>query len=372
MICKNCNKKGKIGDIYCDDCGSKLEKETIHLSEKAIRNITIILITLLFLCTILKIITYMMSPSYIATKYFKAITENDTTKIYSYIEKNESDFVNEDILKEKMNLFENVDQYKIINTSENNNEAIVEFEYVIDNEVKTAYVKLNKTKNGIFDIWNVESGKIIENISIKVPKNSDITVDGKDIKKYLKTGTNEYYDYYEIPYMIAGKYTIKTTNNDITVEDEIELESNHTYTVGKIELNNELADNLEKQTVETLNYLYTNAIQNKNYDEIKENLNNKLENAYKSLRRTINQSNIKVNGMNIDDIQLDKATYDEEGNLEVTLVVDYMINYTYKVNGEEKTASNNATSKTTVTFVYQEGNYYLNDIVDYPSLKVRW
>lgn len=372
MYCSKCNKKGKIGDIYCSECGEKLKKQTIHISEKSRNVIITLLAVLLILFISFKTLECIYSPKTVATKYFEAVINNNTDKIYSYLDEYDSDFVSLDILKEKITLFENVEDYKIVNVEQINNESIVEFQYIISGTTKTAYVLLTKDNNNfIFDNWKVDSSKLVENITIKVPKTSTITIDDKDISSYLKDD-DEYYDIYEIPYMINGTYTLKTTLNDITVEDEIEVEDNKTYYVNNIELDETLKTTLEDLSVDKLNYIYSNAIAGTNFDDIKTNLSDNIEKEYKSLKRSFSNSNIRVNQVLITDIEESNATYDSQGNLQVTFVTDYSINYTYTANGTDTTNSNDSTSKVTLTFKYNNGTYELLDIVNLLNLKVRW
>lgn len=375
MYCKKCNKYGKFKDAYCSECGEKLTKKEIkfEISKKAKNTIIAILVFLAIIFISFNLLEYFTSPRYKAEKYFNAIVNNDIDKIYSYLEEYDSNFISKKILNEKIDLFENVDYYEIINIEETENEALVEFEYVISGKTQTAYVLLTKTYNKYgFNNWKINSAKLIENINIKVPTGSVVTIDEQEITSYLKEDNNEYYDIYEIPYMISGEYKIKTVLNDITVEDKINVEDNKTYFVSNIELEKELKNTLENIALEKINYVYSNAIKNISFDEIKSNLNENMERIYKVLKRSFSANYIKINEVLLKDIEITNATYDREGNLQISFETDYNINYTYTQNDVETTANNESVSNMVLTFKHTDLGYELYDIVELLNLKVRW
>lgn len=371
MYCEKCNKVSKKGENYCSECGTKLKRKEFKISDKS-KNV---IISFIFLLTVLIVVgfglNYIGSPEFKSKEYFESVINNDADKIYSYLEDYKSDFVSKEILKEKMSLFENVEHYSIINVEKTEKNAIVEYEYQTSNEIKTIYVLLTKENDNILNSWHINSGKIKENIKIKVPTGSVITIDDKEITKYQNNDEDEYYDTYEIPYMISGEYQVKTTLNGITVEDEISVESNKTYYISHIDLEDELEDKFEDQAIDRLNDIYRNAINGTSYDEMKEKIPN-MEKTYKNLKRTFANSSLKINELIIKDAELKDATYNSEGNLEITFLVDYALNYTYNLNGEDKTNSNDSSSIVVLTFAYNSGEYTFYDLKNELNLKVRW
>lgn len=378
MYCKKCDKHGKIGDIYCSECGTKLERKKIDIkiSKKTKQIIISVLAVISLLLISYKTINYIYSPGFVAKKYFEAVINNNTDEIYSYIKEYEDTFVNQDTLKNKIDLVESVSGYKIVDIQKTNNQALVQFEYTVSGEIKTAYVLLYLDGNNfyIFDNWKIESAKLVENVTIKVPSKSKITLDDIDISKYLVDDEDEYYDVYEIPYMIAGEYKIVTELNDIKVEDDINIQDNQTYYINSIELSDEQVSAFENTAKNQINLIYSNAISGTLFDDISNNFNsnNNLEDIYKSLKSSFKNSSIKINSINITDIEYAAAAYDEKGNLAVTFKADYTINYTYNKNNIDVTDEYEGTSNIALSYLYVDNNYELYDINNTLNLKARW
>lgn len=367
MFCKKCNKKGKKGEIYCNECGSKLKKERqefkISTKTKYVILISTIIILLLFL--IYNVTCYLLSPKMVAKTYFEDLISNDTTKIYSYINY-ESDFVSKEILEDKREKLK-VEDYEITNIKIEEKSATVRIEYESNGEYNNAYVLLDRNKNKyiIFDKYEIESGLIVQNVTFKVPSGSTITIDDKEIDKYKTNSKNEYFDYYIIPYMIKGSYEIKTSLNEINVTDEIEVISNQTYSINNVELDDDLETDLKQIALNKLELIYNSALSDKKFDEIKSNFNinsyNDLEDTYRSIKRGLNDSYIKINNIEFKETSIKRITYSDEGKLVITLDTDYNINGVIDLQDEKEfTSRNNRYIK--VTFDYIDGNYDVSNI----------
>ena len=372
MYCKNCDRKGKKGEKFCSECGAKLTKErsAFKLSQKAKNTICILLSMFVMLTALYLIASYIFSPELAATKYFEAVINNNEGEIYSYLNVDESDFISKNLLSQKLAKFEKVDSYEIVNVEEYYNETIVEFLYTLSTgEQKTALVSLSKEEGIIFNKWKVNSAKLTKNVVIKVPNNAIVTIDNIDIKKYEIADDNEYYNTYHIPYIISGEYKVKVSLNGVLVEDDVVFESNQTYYVGKFNLDDGLQRILESDTIEKLNYLYSNAIQDKQFKELND-VDNHIETSYKLLKRNVNNSNIKITSLQVTDATFEKAEYDEEGNLQVTFICDYNMSYTS--NNYPDGTNNKGSSYTILTYKYVDGSYVLYDVDYLLDLKVRW
>lgn len=367
MFCKNCKKSGKPGEIYCKECGSKLKKEKIEfkISQKTKNTILIVIVIFLLLFLAYNITYYLLSPKVVAKKYFETLINNDTNEIYSYIDY-KSDFVSKEILEEKRIPLK-VEDYEITNIKIGEKSATVSIKYESNGEYNKAYVSLDRNKNKylIFDEYKIESGLIVQNITFKVPKGSTITIDDKEISKYLTDSKNEYFDYYVIPYMIKGNYEIKTSLNGINVTDEIEVSSNQTYSINNVEVKDELETSLKQTALNKLTLIYNSALADKTFDEIKSNFKiNKydtLEDTYRSIKRGLNDSYIKVNNIEFKEASIKRITYSEEGKLVITLDTDYNINGVIELQEQKEfTSKNNSYIK--VTFDYMDGTYDVSDI----------
>lgn len=367
MICKKCNKKGKKGEIYCNECGSKLKKEKAEfkLSQKTKNTILIVIVLSLLLFLTYNVIYYLLSPKMVAKNYFEVLINNDIDKIYSYIDY-ESDFVSKEILREKR-ISIKVEDYEITDIKIGEKTAIVSLEYESNGEYNKAYISLDRNKNKylIFDEYEIESGLIVQNITFKVPKGSTITIDEKAIDKYIIDSKNEYFDYYVIPYMIKGDYEVKTSLNGINVTDEIEVNSNQTYSINNVELDDELETNLKQIALNKLALIYNSALADKTFDEIKSNFKidsyKELENTYRNIKRGLNDSYIKVNNIEFKEASIKRITYSEEGKLVITLDIDYNVNGVIKLQEQKEfTSKNNSYIK--VIFDYVDEAYDVSNV----------
>ena len=189
MICPKCQTKGKIKDRYCEKCGTKLQLELPTISKKSITIIFSILLVLGGLLIAYFIGDYYTSPSYIATQYFKSVIHNDVHSIYQTIGVNDSKFVSEKLLQQKIAIFENVDTYYIISTERKGREAVVTFEYYLENDSKTYQASVHLYKNhakkfGLYGSWKVDSASLAENILFEMPAGSKITIDEVDLTEF--------------------------------------------------------------------------------------------------------------------------------------------------------------------------------------------
>lgn len=355
MICKKCNKKQSLFAHYCEDCGTKLERNKMTKDEKKkIRNVTILVLLILTVFLVsYKTICYVKSPEYQAISYFQALINNDIEKIATYLNVTEDEFVNQTILSEKLEVMENVKNYQITAVDEYQDYLIVSIRYTTNRETKMAYVKLVRT-NDWFHPYEVISGKIVENIKFKVPKGAVIKVDGVELSNYRKETST--FDIYELPNMIKGNYQISISIDDITIEDTVEIsESETTYTISNISLEESLKDTILTKTKEELNLWYSSLLSKKSFDEIKEQYlissKDDLRSSYNSFKRTMSED---INMIDITDLEIKKVSYSNNGKLCITYLVDKNV---------QTTENKLYTSLIQVEYEYINGNYEIYNII---------
>lgn len=372
MKCKNCGSKIKDNDIYCPECGTSTKESCLTKIGKSIYKnritIYIVLIVLIVLIATFNLISYLFGPEYVARKYINSLSKNNYNEIYELLDVNESSLVNKKILKEKMTKI-NIDAYKLDTVNIYGGEALITFKYEDNNEINYVSVLLRNSmikKCLFFDNWKIMSSKVATNVKIKVPKNSTVTLDNIDIKEF-KT-ENDNYDIYEIDEMFTGNYEIKIElENGLKVEDKIDITSNKTYTIGNIDLEEEIKNNLEDQLLTAFNTLYSNAINKVAYNDT--GLIN-LKEEYQYLKNALQNKYYNLTNISFSDISVNKATYGT--NLEVTfdLTCNYTVNYT---NGDE-TKTYNGIGSTTINANYNvsDNNYTLDSIKNLPiSFRIR-
>lgn len=359
MKCKNCDKKIKDDVMFCPECGTKvkdssIKKIAVKIAEYKKLIFSIIVIFIALICTY-NILEYFNSPKYIADKYVKAVLNNDYDKIYEMIDLKNSNIVSKAVLKEKIDKID-YDEYKYVDTITKGDYVFVEYVYTKNNKRYTVYVELVKGLNKnllFFDNYNIISSKVANDVTITLPKDSKVTLDGIEISEY-KTN-NEEYDVYKFDAMIAGEYKVKITlPNGSVVEDEIKIESDKNYVITNFKIEEELENKLINELNDTLSILYTNAINNVEYNNTSLNV---LSDEYKEVKSYLQLDTKKLNSISFNDITVLKANYEKN------IVVDYSIGCKYGVDGVEKTGYINIE----VQYEYKDEKYNIVSITNLPK-----
>lgn len=361
LICTNCKTKNKIRDKYCENCGEKLQWVFPKISKKVKIIVGVILVVLLIGCSGYWIGNYFTSPAYLAKQYFKCVTNNDVSKIYQYMNVNDSTFVSEKLLQEKVELLESVDTYRVIDVEEKGREATVLLEYYLENDSKTyhAYVNLyrNHGKKWLFyPNWKIDSAKLAENIVFQIPTGATITVDEIDLTPFQNIEQSKNgYDIYQISKMIAGTYQVKVTLPIGTViEKKLTIEDGEQFTVGEFELSNETQEQMENAILQSLQTFYTGATQNQSFDTIRESLPSmkisaQIQKRYRNLKSSLQSEDVTFTQIKVTSVELLSTYYNKNGKLTTTIEIVHDDSYTYERNGEmvsrEKT---DRTSKVTM------------------------
>ena len=381
MFCPKCGKKNKEEAKFCEFCGSRIREDKVILPKerkKLSKKTKIIVIVICALVLILGggvlFLSNNSKPSKVATDYFLAYINDDTNKIYSFLDVPNSGLTSKQIFNK---VFDNDDEdlisYEVVSVTEAKeaSTAYVKIEYTLEDSraSKVANIKLTKDKNKkflIFDNWKIDTNSYLkENYEIKVPKDATLMLEGIKIdKEYKKSSDN--YDTYIIPQMFQGEYeAIITLKDGLKLKQEINTNS---YRTGKIKLLDNDEKELEKKILETINNLYKNAIEGKNFNDIKSEFEYKnsdlsdLENNYSSLANSVKYNELKE--FTIEEVDIEDISVDGSGKLKVTVDLDY--NYTVKKYLSDETVSKDADDTAYLTFDYIDG-FKLVNMTSLPS-----
>ncbi len=397
MYCGECGTKNNLDDLYCKECGSKLEsnlkskkvkeKKPISKSTKVLIGVIAIIIALIvgFMITF----SILTSPKKIANDYIKAYVSQDANKLYNYLKLDgDKTFVSKkiftDIMKDQKD--SNIDNYTItgVEYSSSKLKATVNFKYTLKDShtEKSGYIVLTKQKSKkflFFDNWQIDenlSVTVVNNYTIKVLKDAKISFGGvKLTEKYLdKKESSSKYDVYVLPQVFAFKTVIKATlKNGFEIEDAVTPSSYYSiYTVNIDE--NSLSSKEKKKIVtlakSSLNNIYSSAIANKPFSEIKSSFENKnvditsLEKDYNDFLQKLSNSFSTLTSFSIDDISIYDIDMEDE-NMQVELKVNYDYEIKYKdFSDQEKTKKNSDYDYMTITLTYDNGNFYLVGLDD--------
>ena len=373
MKCNKCGSKIKKDDVFCPECGKNLKENILTKIGRILYNnrikIFVTLIFIILLISIFNIICYVTGPVYMAKKYIKAAANNNYTEIYNLLDVDDSVIVSKKIMKEKIERLD-IDAYKLDEVNIIGDEALVTFKYEYNNEINYVSVLLRNSmikKYYLFDNWKILSSKVANNVVIKVPKNSIVKLDNINIKEFKKEEDN--YDIYSIDEMFVGEYKILIElEKGLKIEDNVNIKSNETYTIGNIELEDKIKENLINQLESTFNNLYSNAINEISYNDTGLN---KFKYEYNYLKESLKNNNYILTDISFSDIDISEATYTT--NLEVTFNLNCNYTVEYKLNEEVKTYSGSGNTKVKVNFNVEKDIYTLDSISNLPiSFRIRY
>ena len=377
MFCPNCGKKNTEKAIFCEDCGTKIEdnspkefrpKKVQKLTKKNKLIIGIASILILILISCFFIISKNYKPSEIAKDYFEALMNNDTDKLYKYLNVKDSGLTSKKIFKAVTNSTSSkLKNYEITSEqiSSDDKKASVVFNYTLNDNltshVKTVYlVKDSSKKMLIFDNWNVsDTGSLLlTNYEITSFKNATIKLNGVDLTKYKQKTSSIYYDTYKIPEIFKGTYSAEVSlKNGLSTTQKLEI-SSYSSSLNKFELDDNNKEKLKKQISNDVNKLYESAVAQKSFSDIKKNFEytnsnlEKLEKAYNNFVNYIGYSNLKE--YSIKSVNISNISVNSDCNLYVTANISY--NYTAKKYLSEEEI--NKESKDTIYLTYDYNNEF--------------
>ena len=405
MYCSECGFKNNKGDRYCAECGNPLQEEkntTKKISKKTLKKMkpmskkTKIGLIIVAIIIVLGIIGYnignsMTSPKKVALNFFEASIDYDADTLYSYLEIEDSEFTSKKTFKQLMNRMKKENKQKIINykvTKVNESSsglyANVTISYTVegDNNDYSENIRLSKTKTKkflFFDEWKVSitNLKTIDDFELTVMKDSEVTLEGVKVdKKYIdKKKSSDTYDVYILPSLLPFDYEVEVNlPYGFTVKDTLNPNSYSGTDSIDIDIDSfpkKEIDKIETQIKNDFTILYNSAIENKSYEEIKNNFSfegdlNEMQEVYEDLKDNISSSfsttltNIEYQSSDITDIEMTN-----DGLLSLTVRVKYKYTISYEEDGETKTKETTDTDSIYLTYGYQDKTY---KIVDASSL----
>ena len=345
MKCQNCGKEIKKLDKYCGDCGSKVQNKYFKIIKENKIKIIICSCIIVVAGITYYIFTYINSAYYKALKYFKLVSNNNIEEVYNVLDLEDTTLMNLELLKSKLDKYENVTDIECVKSDISGNIAYITFKYIENNKEKIGVVYLTKENN----CWKVNSGLIANNITISIPKDSTITLDDIDITEYLdKNKSTDTLDIYTIDYMVKGEYKVKITLKDGTkINTELDISDKGTYALGNVDLTDEVDSKLNETTKNLVSSVYNGLINNNDSIEY----NNDIVEYYKDLNYDYKTSNFVLNSFNITDLKEMSTTY-SNGYLKVK----YQIEYNYQITYSDNTYS--SVNRDTIT-VYYDYDYNL-------------
>ena len=378
MFCPECGKKNAEDAKFCEFCGAKIAEESKVILPKKPRKpmnkkTKIILIVVIALVLVLGggglILSNNFKPSKVATEYFEALVNNDTDKIYDYINVPENEFTTKEIFKKVVETKDaDVVNYQMVSEEKSSDglSAQVTFSYTVKGRqsplTQTIYlVKDKKNKLLIFDNWKISDGSSLveEDYEIRTFKDATLKLEGVTVDKKYKEDSDDDSDYdtYVIPALFKGDYNAEITlKNGLTTESTLDV-GGYGSSLNTLKLSDKDEKSLEDTIKEDVKKLYDSAIGNKSFSDIKKNFEYKdsdlsdLEDAYSSFAKSIQNNDLRE--YNLTDVDVDRISVTDDGYLYVTVSMKYK--YTVKEYFSDDTVSKSDDDTAYLTFDYNDG-----------------
>lgn len=377
MFCPECGKKNENGAQFCEHCGAKIAEESKVVlpktPRKPMKKKTIVIISIVSALVIILVVGGIVlssnfKPSKIAVNYFVALMNNDTDKIYDYINVPDSEFTTKKMFTEVVDTEkEDLLNYKIVSEEKSTDglSAQVKISYTLEGDktplTTTIYlVKDKKNKLLIFDNWKISDGSSLveEDYDITVYKGATVKLEGVEVpEKYKEESISQRYDTYVIPAIFKGEY-----DAEVTLKNGLKTKSVLDTTGYDSSLTDfELSENEEKELTSSIkdyvSKLYKAALEGKSFDDIKKDYEYKgsdldeLEKAYKSFASSIKNSGLTK--YSLKDVEISRYSINTEGYLYVTVNTEY--DYTVKSYFSDETVDNDDEDTAYLTFDYSDG-----------------
>ena len=377
MFCPECGKKNENGAQFCEHCGAKIAEESKVVlpktPRKPMKKKTIVIISIVSALVVILVVGGIVlssnfKPSKIAVNYFVALMNNDTDKIYDYINVPDSEFTTKKMFTEVVDTEkEDLLNYKIVSEEKSTDglSAQVKISYTLEGDktplTTTIYlVKDKKNKLLIFDNWKISDGSSLveEDYDITVYKGATVKLEGVEVpEKYKEESISQRYDTYVIPAIFKGEY-----DAEVTLKNGLKTKSVLDTTGYDSSLTDfELSENEEKELTSSIkdyvSKLYKAALEGKSFDDIKKDYEYKgsdldeLEKAYRSFASSIKNSGLTK--YSLKDVEISRYSINTEGYLYVTVNTEY--DYTVKSYFSDETVDNDDEDTAYLTFDYSDG-----------------
>lgn len=397
MFCEECGTKNKNDVAFCENCGHKLQQETVVETTKTVpvkekkpmdkKTKVILSVVAAVAVVFIGLYVYLGSlctPDKVALKYFKAYAANDGDALYSTLNLEDSTFVSKKILKAKLK--DSKEKIKLANYSvkeknkgENSLSTVVTIKYVEEGSTdeKTKEIKLTKNRKNkwlFFDNWTVDSRSLVaKKFKIYAPTGSTLKIDGVKVDKKYKDedSYSSYNDTYEIPSILIGNYVLT-----VKLESGIELESKMNVTgglysyhrVSSVKLPKKVEKEISKDIKAKLQVLYDAAIEDKSFDDIKDNFDedyqDTIKNRYESLKSGLSYSSYKkLKSINFTDIEVSSVSVSGD-KIDLSTKIKYKYNLSYKSGDETKDYSSSEKYDTSyIYYTIEDGKYVMTDLI---------
>lgn len=425
MFCPNCGEKNPEGAIFCQECGgkmatgikrrveqsqmgqpkvaeqdlevSKIEKPRVEQARtemprterpkaekaKMTTKKKIILAELVVLVVLLagayKIGEKRLGAEAVAVEYFKQVMNADWASVYDKLELEENEFLSKELFvegnkvigSEEYTTFEIEKEGMLANSNSVTKRVNIIYHLKGDMNEGAMYINLVKQpekKLFFFDDWKVLPNEyIIEQYPLEVPKGVTVKLANIELGEQYKTNSSDGRDYYTIPKVFSGRYTIQLTQENM--EDVImPMATVEDYYFDRMTIKKDVKKELVKKAGEDLRMFYTEGLAQADFSNMEKSfvkdevIRVQLKNSFEEMKDDL----LGENGSGVKSISFSNmggVVYGEEdGSFRVELRSPYTTKYkSYSYwNGLEENSYSGETMNS-FTYVFEDGKWLIKD-----------
>lgn len=443
MYCPECGKQNEDNALFCYECGTALQMQnetpvenidygngqtyppientgysneqnyqyntqntgTTTVPKKPMNKQTKIIIGAVFgafalLLIGISVLTMMFSPEKTAENYFKALSEGDYSKMYSYVIDSEQKYVTETEFVEYMEannyiLPDSVEGFKCNETISGGgytgsvDSSVVQthtcnINYNLNGEItqRSYFVDIVKV-SGIIPTYKVSIMDIlVSDVTVRAVKGATVFIDSKQLA--VQENTDEYsfsddYDTYVANVLLSGVHTLKIEHEMYdTIEGEIYIDSYDNYfSYTVMDLKADTRTKIFNQSTDIFKSMCAAAMSSKDFSAVNGNIASdadtyqNLAYAYNNFKNRIkNDDGVGYSNLNFTSFT-DATTDFQLNNNRYTCKVNYVYDnvYVYKdyrsATGYSQRTTTGAEGYIYLTFELVDGDWQLVVIRDY-------
>lgn len=323
------------------------------------------------------------TPQKTAEAYFTSLCNGDYEKAFAMLEAKETDFINAEAFRNvdaSLNLGK-VTNFSVRPAGMESTDATglgTAFEVVYrssgDTEDSTYDLTLNKSlekKYLFFDDWAVGYSDLVSrNVTVQVPKDSAVSMNGIALDASLKKETDDIaLDTYVIPEIFNGLYNVEIQKPgfDATMSSVTIGETDQRVVLSSMTLSEDNAKQLQQQALKDVNAIYAAAMNGSPFTSVASLFTGDsaslkdIQNAYNRLRTALSKDNV-VYKLDLSDVR----AFSETSESGVNLNFDYAAEFS-SATGSGKKRTDDGTIDTYLSYQPQEDGWVLNS---FPSLYI--
>lgn len=405
MYCQNCGTKNSDDAVFCESCGTMLERNDIPVEQTPVQMpengpakvtqaapavhkpvpkwLVILILEAVALIAVFYAAFTLAKRGFgaerMAANFFVEMTNGDWEKAYEKLDIEESEFINAKMfaLANKHNSFGSINAYSVEKQGGAFGDLIantglgtaVDIQYRTkgsdsDSTYEVILNKQGKKKLLLFDDWKVSTDQLVcNNYQIQVPDGATVVFDGITLSdNYRSSDADDYGIYYTIPQIFRGSHTLTVSKENFEdVTRNITVSSSYDeYSVSNMTMKKEVLEELIQLAGKNMQTIYTAAIEGKKFDTIadlfakdaKEDVKDSYSNLISNLSGNGSSVPYKLNFHNIQGSAYTNGT-------SVSISAEYHMEYSYEDwwDGSLQTDSMDSTEQFTFDFVEEDGKW---------------